>query len=178
MSRLVRLSGDNLKDLKLDASSQLADEHLGIGDATWVSVAELEEEEDTRPFYSTVRNFYLATIQKMLNKFPFGDSLMKNLRILHPTNASSFLPCTVIELAKRFPQLGLSDHESLQCLQEEFLDFTLSPGDLPKPQTYNAVDHTKKTSAGPFWWEVGKMKTLDGEQRFNSLGPIADISAG
>ena len=105
----------------------------------------------------------------MLNKFPFGDTLMKNLGILQPSKASSFPSSTVVNLAKRFPQLGLSDSESFQCLKEEFMDYTLSPDDLPTPLTYNAVGHTKKECAGPYWWEVGKMKTLSGETRFPNL---------
>ena len=72
-------------------------------------------------------------------------------------------------MAKRFPQLGLDDPESLQCLKEEFTDFTLSPGDLPTPKKYNAVGHLKRVCAGPFWWEVGKIKTLSGESRFSKL---------
>ena len=182
MCRLVRLYasnilkkeailevGDDLKKLKLDASSQVTDEHLGIGDDTWVSVADLEQEYDTKPFFSAVRKFYLETIQKMLKKFPFGDTLMKNLSILDPNKVCSFSSATVVGLAKRFPQLGLDDPESLRCLEEEFTDFTLSPMDLPTPQQYNAVGHIKRVSAGPFWWKVGKIKTLSGELRFSKL---------
>ena len=131
--------------------------------ATWISIATLEEELDTKPFYSAVRSFYVATVKKMLNKFPFGDTLMKNLGILQRSKASSFPSSTVVNLAKRFPQLGLSDSESLQCLKEEFMDYTLSPDDLPTPLIYNAVGHTEKECAGPYWLEIGKMKTLSGE---------------
>ena len=182
MCRLVRLYasnilkkeailevGDYLKKLKLDASSQVTDEHLGIGDDTWVSVADLEQKYDTKPFFSAVRKIYLETIQKMLKKFPFGDTLMKNLSILDPNKVCSFSSATVVGLAKRFPQLGLDDPESLRCLEEEFTDFTLSPMDLLTPQQYNAVGHIKRVSAGPFWWKVGKIKTLSGELRFSKL---------
>ena len=182
MSRLVRLyasnflkrevilaAGDKLRELKLDLQNQVTNEHLAIGNDTWVSVAELEQEHDTKPFFSAVRNFYIATIQKMLNKFPFGDPLMKNLGILNPNKATSFPSTVVTQLAKRFPQLGLADSGSLRCLEEEFMDFTLSPADLPTSDTYNAVGHTKKACPGPFWWEVGKMKTFNGEPRFPKL---------
>ncbi len=54
-------------------------------------------------------------------------------------------------------------------MKEESRDFTLSPDDLPTQQTYNAVGHTKKVCAGFFWWEVGKMMTLNGEPRFPKL---------
>ena len=49
------------------------------------------------------------------------------------------------------------------------LDFTFSPGDLPTSDTYNTVDNSKKACAGPFWWEIGKMMTLNGEPRFPKL---------
>ncbi len=183
MGRLVRLyagnllkkevilaAGDKLKVLKMDVSSQVANEHLGtIGTETRVSVAELEQEHDTKLFFTAVRKFYISTITKMLRKFPFGDELMKNLAILHPSKASTFPSSTVVTLAKRFPQLGLSDSESIQRLEEEFMDFTLSPGDLPIIDIYNAVDHTKKACAEHFWWEVGQMMTLSGELRFPNL---------
>ena len=178
MNRLVRLyagnvlktevilaAGDNLKDLKLDRDSQVSDEYLGIGTDTWACIGDLEKELDPKPFFSAVRSFYLATIQKMLKKFPFGDPLFKDLGILLPSKVSD----TVIRLAKRFPQLGLSDSESISRLQEEFMDFILSPADLPSSHTYNACDHTKKESAGSFWFEIGKMKTFDGQQRFSKL---------
>ena len=128
-------AGDNLKKLKLDSSNQVADEHLGIGNNTWISVAELEQEHDTKPFFSAVRKFYLATIQK---KFPFGDPLRKNLSILHPDKMSSFSFATVSGLAKRFPQLGLTSggrvyglhprssyHTRIQCCgTHNVLDFS------------------------------------------------------
>ena len=119
MSRLVRLyasnllkpevikaAGNDLSKLCLADSGQLLDENLGIGDGTWVLIAELEEELDTMPFYRAIRTFYVATIQKMLKKFPFGDSLLKDLGIINPESTCSYEFSTVKTLAKRFPQLG------------------------------------------------------------------------
>ena len=54
---LILAVGDNLKELKLNSSSQVTNEHLGIGNDTWVSVAELEKEHDTKVFFSAVRKF-------------------------------------------------------------------------------------------------------------------------
>ena len=105
----------------------------------------------------------------MLKKFPFEDSLLKDLGILQPNKASSYPVNTVLNLAIRFPQLNLADPESLDKLREEFLDFTLSPSDLPPPAEYSAADRTKKPRAGRFWWEVGKLNTFDGKLRFGKL---------
>ena len=106
---------------------------------------------------------------KMIQKFPFGDTLLKDLQVLRPGCASSCSSNTIVRLSKRFPQLGLSDSMSIDQLSEEFLDFSLSPGDLPTPEKYCAADKTMKPRAGTFWWEVGKMKTLDGKIRFEKL---------
>ncbi len=92
----------------------------------------------------------------MIKKFPFGDNLLQDLGIFVPDKASSYSVDTIIRLAKRFPQIELSDCESLDQLREEFLDYTLSPADLPTPQEYTAADKTKKIRIGKYWWEVGK----------------------
>ena len=62
----------SLLDKSLGSYKQLSNEHLGIGD-TWVAVAELEQEHDTKPFFWAVRKFYVASLKKMLKKFPFGE---------------------------------------------------------------------------------------------------------
>ena len=90
MSKLVRLyvanvlrtdviiaASDNLHNLNMDPESQLADENLGIGQATWEHLAELQLEHDLKPFFVGVRSVDLAAIKKMLQKFPFRDSLLK-----------------------------------------------------------------------------------------------------
>ena len=66
----------------------------------------------------------------MLKKFPFGDTLIKDLGILQPEKTSFYAVNTVSGLTKKFPQLRLSDSESIDCLKEEFTDFLLSPGDV------------------------------------------------
>ena len=80
----ITAAGDDLSCLKFDLDHQLDDESLGIGTDTWGHLAELEEEHELKPFFSAVRKFYIASIKKMLAKFPFGDSLLKNLGVLQP----------------------------------------------------------------------------------------------
>ncbi|KAL5502306.1 hypothetical protein EMCRGX_G009055 [Ephydatia muelleri] len=74
--------------------------------------------------------------------------------VLQPDKAASFSVDTVIGLAKRFPQPDLADSASLDQLREEFIDFTLSPSDLPTPGEYHAADGTIKPRTGIFWSEV------------------------
>ena len=72
---------------------------------------------------------------------------------------------TIEGLAKRFPQLDLADSRTLDLLRKEFMDFKLSPADHPPVSTYNSATD-EKSRPGAFWYEVGKMKTLDGQPRF------------
>ena len=105
----------------------------------------------------------------MLKKFPFGDSILKDLGVLQPDKAPSYSASTILSLAKRFPQIGLSDSEKLDQIVEEFNDFLLSPNDLPKPDIYHVTKTIEKPCPGPFWWKVSRIKTLSGESRFGTL---------
>ena len=182
MNRLVRLyasnfltnetileAGNNLKQLSMEAESLLADEKIGIGTETWVSVAELEETDDTTPFFQAIRDFYIATTRKMLKKFPFDDTLLKDLIVLQPESAPIFPVEKLLGLAKRFPQVGLADAMSLDKLREEFQDFQLSPSDLPSTSNYKAADGVMRPRVGLYWTEVGKLSTLEGQPRFPFL---------
>ncbi len=166
---VITSASGNLRLLNLERESQLDDENLGVGIDTWTCIRELEEEHDPAPFFSAVRKFYTASLKKMLKKFPFGDSLLKDFGVLQPDKTASYSVDTIVGLAKRFPQLELSSNESLDKLKEEFLDFQLSPGDLPPPSEYKAADLTLKPRVGAFWSRVSETKTLDGRDRFSAL---------
>ena len=182
MSRLVRLYASNLlkhecivaasadlRKLSFKEEDQLADENLGVGDATWAFISELEEEFDPKPFFKAVRSFYIATLNKMLKKFPFGDTVLQDLGIINPENTSTYEFSTVTKLVKRFQQLGLNDPESIDALRSEFNDFKLSVNDLPSVETYKSATNDDKPRPGRFWNEVSKMQTYDGNARFPLL---------
>ena len=98
-------AGENLCHLDFDVESQLTDENLGIGTETWITIAALEEEQDVSLLFRAVRKFYIATLKKMLKKFPFGDTLLRDLGVLQP-DKTSYEVETMISLAERFPQLN------------------------------------------------------------------------
>lgn len=76
----VRKAGDKIYLLDLSKSENLKPiESLCIGDETWICVSELEKEMDMKPFFSYVQQFYVATLNKMFKKFPFKDSILKDL---------------------------------------------------------------------------------------------------
>ncbi len=169
----IQQVGDKIHTVDLDkGENHKPDESLSIGIDTWVCVAELEKEMDMKPFFSAVKQFYLATLKKMFKKFPFEDTLLQDLGIIRPNKTASYTVNTVHRLAKRFPQIELASSCSLDCLAEEFTDFVLSPSDLPPLMYYKDCNGTDKPRPGPFWWEVGKMKTLLGESRFPKLAKL------
>ena len=69
---------------------------MGIGGDTWIAVSAMEKEHDTKPFLDAVKKFYVISIKKMIQKFPFGDSL----EILQPKTLTSSTIDSVIGLAK------------------------------------------------------------------------------
>jgi hypothetical protein len=159
----------NLTLLSTAKEDQLPDENLGIGDDTWTCLAELEIEHDITPFLKSVRKFYCLSVQKMLKKFPFGDSLMKDLGVLQPNKVTTYTVDVLLKLAKRFPQLHLDEEDTLSLLKEEYLDFTLSPEDVPQAQNYSSVENLQKPKVGKFWKDVSSMITSDGSPQFPSL---------
>ena len=193
MNRLVRLyaaniltkeaileATDNLKLLNFSTTNQLPDENLGIGDNTWVALATVEQEHDTKPFFDSIRRFYISSMKKMLKKLPFGDSLLSDLGILQPNKVSTYEVNTVLRLAKKFPQLELAAPECLDNLKEEFSDFILSPSEIqplvttysayePSFNEYRAGEKVEKPCPGAFWHKIAQMRSLDGKQRFPLL---------
>ena len=133
-----------------------------------MNIAQIEEEHDISPFLESIKNFYIASTKLMLKKFPFGDSLMKDLAILQPDATATFSPNTVISLATRFPQLGISN---LDALREELRDFQLSQTDIPLIVQYKAGDSAFRARA-LIWSKISKMLTLDGSQRFPFLSKL------
>lgn len=85
---------------------------------------------------------------------------------------------TVITLAKRFLQIGVSDSASFERLKEEFQDFKLFPGDLPSVVKYKAADGVMRAKAGLFWSEINKMTMLDAQLRFSKLHRWSSFRSG
>ena len=163
---VILAAGNVLSTLSLDSEGEVPGENLGIGNDTWVLITQLEEYADPKPLNSDIRQFYVATIKKMHKNFPFNDSLLKKLEMIIPEATCSNLISAVIDLSKRFLQIGLTDSTSLDKLREEFMDFKLSQADVPCIDKYKSADKTERSKAGNFWWEVGKLITLDGSQDF------------
>ena len=107
----------------------------------------------------------------MLNKFPFGDSLLRDLLGLNPTKVSGCKVDILVSLAKCFPQLKLYAPSDIDTLKEEFRDFCLSSSELPEIKMYDC-EGIQRPRCGPFWFSLSKMKTMLGEPRLPTLTKI------
>ena len=125
----------------------------------------MEQEHDTKPFFDSVKKFYVKTSKND----PFGDSLLRDLEISQQKKLTSSTIDSVVGLAKRFLQLELSDASSLDKVRKECHDYILSPSDLPTVEEHNGANQVKRHHVGRYWWEVGIILTLAGERRFPSL---------
>ena len=67
---------------------------------------------------------FVSTLQNMLKKFPFEDSILKDLDVINPDKICSY-SYENKSLAQRFPQIGLAESDELDHLREEFMDFKL-----------------------------------------------------
>ena len=101
----------------------------------------------------------------MLKKFPFGDSLMKDLGVLQPNKVTTYAEDVLLKL----PQLDLDEEDTIRLLKEEYLDFTLSPEDVPQAQNYSSVENLQRPKVGKFWKDVSSMMTFDRSPRFPTL---------
>ena len=111
-------TNQNFKLLDFDATKQLPDENLGIGDNTWVSLSVVEQEHALLK----LEGFISLQLKKMLKKCPFGDSINDLGILLQPVKSCTYDVSTILRLAKKFPQLKLDTSECLKHLKEEFSD--------------------------------------------------------
>ena len=70
--------------------------------------------------------------------------------VINPDRVSSINFSTIEGLAKRFPQLGISDSQSVDTLTINFMDLKLSLTDLPSPDTYKSATGDDKPRPGKF----------------------------
>ena len=83
-------------------------------------------------FLAHVRIFYSTFVKKLINKFPFNSSFLSDLRVLNPSERTTYrdLPNAVIRLANQLPQLQLRN--KLDDLKTEAVDFQMADeADLP-----------------------------------------------
>ena len=72
MPESITAVNNDLSQLNFAPTNQLADENLGLGDDTWACLSEMEEDFNLKPFFKAVRDFYIASLKKMLKSFHLG----------------------------------------------------------------------------------------------------------
>ena len=157
-----------------DTAVAVPDSELGIGTGARLL---LEEEADSIEgthqevaFFAAVREFYKEVVHKMVSKFPFRDSTIRDLSLLDPKNRQSVTSSSAIRLAKRFA--SVTSHEELDGLDAELRDYKSMPeNQLP------SVDVSSATALDHFWQEMGDL-TQPGDiqqKRFRYLSHLCKV---
>ena len=154
-----------------NTQKQLSNDLLAVGGLARTYL--VEEEEDISPttqarFFKSARNFYVVCVKKMIKKFPFKDTVLKDMAVLNPDSSvrSQHTAAQVINLSERFSIIPQDQHAARE---EEFVDYQLcEDSELPKydikdPQ-FNSVDQ--------FWGAMSALKTATGAIRFPLLSTV------
>ena len=126
---------------------EVPNSELGIGTATRLLLEEeadsMEGTQQEAAFFTTVRAFYREAVSKMVSKFPFRDTTIRDLSLLDPSSRSKTTSASVTRLAKRFLRLSTEDMDDLH---REFLDYKSMPEDQLPP-----VDASSPSAIDHFW---------------------------
>ena len=91
-----------------EPSSQLNDDQLEVGE----EARQLDQRQredgmgaEVDIFFHRVRLFYVTFVKTLMKKFPFGSTVLCDLRILNPSERRTLkdFPAAVLCLAKQFP---------------------------------------------------------------------------
>lgn len=154
----------------MDRNNQVVNEELGVGTTRLLLCG--DEVVGTRTevrFFEYVRTFYETSVSKILAKFPFSDSTIKELAFLDPRNRDKCSRNGILQLASRFTSSTADDIDDLTM---EFSDYRAASDDqLPKfdPEEVAAVDH--------FWAAMSEIHTVTDVDtlRFGMLSTLAKV---
>ena len=147
---------------------QLDDERIEVGEKARLLAHDLRENgkrREVKSFIHSVRTFCTTFVKTLVKKFPFGSTILCDLRILNPSERRTYkdFPAAVVRLAKCFPQLGLSQTEKLEELKTEAIDFYMADSaDLPEHTDVDrfwAALHsvTQIGSTMPTYWYLSEL---------------------
>ncbi|XP_077423442.1 zinc finger protein 862-like isoform X2 [Vanacampus margaritifer] len=145
---------------------QHEESRLAVGLGTRALFQDTNEEDEIRQsitpamqatFFSSVRSFYEAVVTKMIQKFPFENTILSDLVVLDPRKREMLDYTSIVKLANKFTP----DFDQEQ-LKDEWEDYQLIPDDLLPQKSQDGQPIRPET----FWPHVFKMKTGLGLDRF------------
>ena len=128
----------------VEQNNQLDDDKVEFGERARLLAQHLCENgmgPEVDFFFHHVRLFYTTFVKTLMKKFPFGSKILRDLRILNPSERRTFkdFPAAVLRLAKQFPQLGMSYTGKLEELKTEAVDCIADAVDLPEDTDLDTV---------------------------------------
>ena len=118
-------------------------------------------------FFRSVRLFYITLVNKMLQKFPFTNVFLKDLKLLQPTHRLDVTAQVACRLADNLPP-HVVPPDKRERLRDEFRDWQiLDDSSLP---SYTAGD-----KLDVYWGTVAQMRNSSGQFRFEYLCKLTKV---
>lgn len=115
----------------------------------------------TKQFFKDARAFYVRCFQKILEKFPMRDQILKNLSVVNTESQDEVNPDQILTLAERFPNVIKAD--AREQLHLEVLDYVST-------NLEGLVPNYKSLPVDEFWGKLSKVKSVStGQLRFKEL---------
>ncbi|XP_069109729.1 uncharacterized protein [Argopecten irradians] len=146
-----------------DRDNQKEDSNLFIGVEARAFIQD-NPNLDTDAFFKAVRAYFCAVCTYMCKNFPFGDEVLVNARVADITQRKDIEFNAVNFFVQRFPVLAGIVGESLNDLEEEFLQFQVHE------LSQDILDSDRMDLA---WYKIGKLiHPMTGNARFPLLTKV------
>ena len=151
-----------------DAKIHKKREDVIIGSATRKYLDELKSnkkitKEEETSFFKDVKAFFAVACTYISTKLPVEDSLLAHAGVLAPEKRANYKFNSIEALITAFPAV-MRDDMDIDTLKKQFFKFQVDP---------LTTDILQMDRVDKAWAEIKKIKTCDGELKYNVLATFA-----
>ena len=105
-------------------------EEIVIGHECKTFIAQNEGKLDLQQFYKDVKEFYIASSQYMIDKYPFGEDLLIHAQVLDISNRTK-VQFSSVEYVQQF---NFITEDQMDELEQQFLEYQVDSDIVDKPE--------------------------------------------
>ena len=150
ITKVVYQSPQNQKD----------DNNLFVGHKSKRFIADHSDQVELPTFYSSVRRYYMKTVEYMLKKFPYQDLVIRHAAVADMSGTAQF--ASVEYFTTLFPCLAVSD-AAMDKLEMEFISYQTDV----LPSSVTTCDR-----ADTAWHLMAQVKDANGQAKFAELSKV------
>ena len=152
ITKVVYQSPQNQKD----------DNNLFVGHKSKRFIADHSDQVELPTFYSSVRRYYMKTVEYMLKKFPYQDLVISHAAVADISGRGAAQFASVEYFTTLFPCLAVSD-ASMDKLEMEFINYQTDV----LPSSVTTCDR-----ADTAWHLMAQVKDANGQAKFAELSKV------